>query len=110
MTLKSVCWQGVGLYLCACLGVLFSGNGFADDLEAGRATFDAYCAPCHGYDGIPIMPETPNFAKAERMEIADKDLLKSIMDGKGETMPPWGEILTPEQCAEVLAYIRVIPK
>lgn len=110
MVLNGTCWRKIGLRICICCTLLISGNGFADDVAAGKIVYEGYCAACHGFDGIPIMPDTPNFAKAEKMEASDEELLNSIVNGKGDVMPPWLGILTEEQCAQVLAYIREMPE
>ena len=71
-----------------------------------QALYEENCGVCHGYDGIPILPNSPNFSSGERMEKTDAKLLKSINAGKGDIMPPWQEVLTPEQQKAVLKYIR----
>ena len=78
----------------------------ADPNERGRQFYEEICASCHGFDGIPILPASPNFSKGERMEKPDTELLKSITDGKGQLMPPWGTVLNEKDRADVLTYIR----
>jgi hypothetical protein len=63
---------------------------------------------CHGFDGIPMMRGTPNFANGERLEETDNQLLESIRKGKG-IMPSWAKILDEQERAVVLAYTRMIP-
>lgn len=104
----------------ACLGslawlmvALSWSHAFAEDddvIAHGKVIYENYCAGCHGFDGIPLLPETPNFYKAERMEIDDAILLASIRNGKGAVMPPWEAVLTEEQCRQALAYIRKMPE
>jgi len=80
-----------------------------EDADAGKQIFEMYCAACHGFDGVPLLPEMPNFAKGERMEKSDADLLKTIQEGKaGTVMPSWTGVLTVEQREEALAFIREI--
>lgn len=87
-----------------------SGAG-PDGLErmaAARATYEANCAACHGYDGIPMLPNAANFTNGNGVEKADAELRQIIAEGKGD-MPPWQDILShPEQIA-VLAYIKMFP-
>ena len=42
---------------------------------SGEAIYDAYCGTCHGFNGAPLLPNTPNFAEGERMEKSDSELL-----------------------------------
>jgi len=59
--------------------------------EAGQALFDQYCVSCHG-ERIPI---------AENIEQGYQAITTG---GAHETMPIWGEILTPEQLDALAAY------
>ncbi len=78
------------------------------DLASGQEIFEEYCAACHGYDGIRIIPEAPNFSDGESLEKEDPDLLTAIRDGKGEIMPLWSSDLSEQQMLDVLAYIRTL--
>ena len=73
--------------------------------EAIRETFDDNCAACHGYDGVPMLPGTPNFVAGERLERSDEELLTTIAQGK-DLMPPWEDEFTVEQRKQLLNYIR----
>ena len=64
--------------------------------------FKQYCAKCHGEDGKADTPrgqkmKARNFTDAEwQSGESDKDLIKSVTEGKDD-MPPFGKKLTPEQ-------------
>lgn len=87
-------------------------SGFAhagdSDLSAlhGKDIYDSYCGPCHGFNGSPLLPHTPDFSVGERMEKSDSELLESIRAGKGKAMPAWLGILSEKECEEVLQFIR----
>ena len=78
------------------------------DLVSGQNIFEEFCAACHGFDGIRVIPEAPNFADGESLEKETPDLLASIRDGKGEIMPLWSNDLSEQQMLDVLAYIRTL--
>ncbi len=88
----------------------------AEDLarvDATKEIYHANCAACHGFDGTPGMIGVPNFAKGERLEKGDPELLVSMRDGKvteaaGIAMPPWKGTLSEEEMRAVLGYLRVI--
>lgn len=73
----------------------------------GREIFHERCAICHGADGIPLLQGVPEFAKGERLDKPDEELLNSIQHGKG-IMPPWGEVLADKERKDALRYARVI--
>ena len=76
--------------------------------EAGATIFATNCAPCHGAAGQGLIG--PNLT--DRYWIhggANTDLFRVITDGVIEKgMTPWGSILSPEQRAQVIAFIRSI--
>jgi len=61
------------------------------------------CAKCHGDDGKADTTrgrnlKARNFTDAEwQADVTNAQLIKSVTDGKGDDMPPWGKKLTPEQ-------------
>jgi mono/diheme cytochrome c family protein len=58
----------------------------------GKVIFDRYCSTCHG-ERIP---------RATTLEKARQSILSG---GSHETMPAWGNILTPEQVSSLVGYI-----
>lgn len=88
------------------LNVLQYIRTFAAGLEGGKETFEEFCAACHGYDGINVVPDVPSFARGESLQQSDAVLLKSIRAGKGDIMPAWSEDLSEQDMKNVLAYIR----
>ncbi|MDP6397702.1 MAG: cytochrome c [Arenicellales bacterium] len=96
---------------CWALSVQAGDGGISQkDMEAlagARDIYHASCAMCHGYDGVPIVSGVPNFAKGERLDKPDKELLSTIAQGR-EAMPPWAKVLSQGEQTAVLAYIRVL--
>ena len=87
---------------------LLGGHTHAGDSSpvSGREIFNAYCGACHGFNGSPLLPNTPDFAAGERMDKSDSELLDAIRAGKGIAMPAWKGILSDAECATVLQFIR----
>ncbi|MBI5327496.1 MAG: cytochrome c [Deltaproteobacteria bacterium] len=77
------------------------------DVAKGKEIFHERCAACHGADGNALLPNAPSFAKGERMEKTDSELLKTIKHGK-EMMPPWEGVISDEEQLNTLNYVRVI--
>ena len=76
-------------------------------LEKGREIFHSRCAVCHGFDGVPELPEAPDFSKGERLEKSDAELIEAIKHGK-DIMPAWKDELSEDEIGQVLAYSRII--
>jgi mono/diheme cytochrome c family protein len=77
-----------------------------------RKLFQQHCVKCHGADGKGrparrLMPEIPNFTKGSwQRRRSDAQLLASILDGKGDDMPPMGRKLGKKQARRLVAYVR----
>ncbi len=102
------------------LALLVAPSAFADDLP-GKASYDTYCSTCHGTagggDGVAgaaLTPKPANFTDPAfwaREDINDEHLTKVIKEGgasvgKSPMMAPWGGVLSDEQVAEVIAYVK----
>jgi mono/diheme cytochrome c family protein len=81
----------------ACAGDAFT----PEQVASGRALYARNCAPCHG----PRMqdPESAfdlrKFPRDERARF-----IASVTRGKNQ-MPPWGDLLKPEEIAALWAYV-----
>lgn len=100
--------MGLTVTIAAIAASLLCSHAQAGDSSAvpGRDIFDAYCGPCHGFNGSPLLPNVPNFSAGERMDKSDSELLDSIRAGKGTAMPAWSGILSDEALEVVLQFIR----
>ena len=83
----------------------------------GNIVFQNYCVKCHGVnaDGNGRAAKLYNPRPANLVTSDKNDLYKETIIRKGgaamarsEFMPPWGEELTDEQIADVVAYLRSI--
>jgi mono/diheme cytochrome c family protein len=70
------------------------------------------CASCHGDDftgaeARALHPEIPDFTLAAwQKRRSDAQLLVSILDGKGKSMPPQHHRLNRDQARALVAYVR----
>jgi mono/diheme cytochrome c family protein/uncharacterized membrane protein len=84
----------------------------AEGTPAARDLFRQRCVRCHGADGTGSrvrrrQPEIPDFTDpAWQARRSDAQLLASILDGKGEEMPPWRGKISEEQARSLVAYVR----
>jgi mono/diheme cytochrome c family protein/uncharacterized membrane protein len=84
----------------------------AAETATARELFGQHCVKCHGADGTGSRlrrrrPEIPNFTESSwQARRSDAQLLASILDGKGQEMPPWREKLSEKQARGLAAYVR----
>ncbi|MEW8187985.1 MAG: c-type cytochrome [Candidatus Thiodiazotropha endolucinida] len=86
------------------------------DPELGFRVYRKYCSICHGKEGdgngtmtnlIGIKPiDHTNPHKTDKL--ANEDLARSILDGKGRFMPAWRDILTKSEVDGLVSYIRLL--
>jgi cytochrome c oxidase cbb3-type subunit 3 len=79
--------------------------------DGGKVVYEQYCQACHQADGKGSggMLAADFTADPSRLAKSDAELLSSINDGyKGSVgiMPPWKGTVSPQEQADVLAYIR----
>ena len=99
--------------------VLLIGTGIllaqpSDGLQRGQSLYREHCMDCHGTAGKGDGPKAPflsprpgNLVSAATSAKTDKELLRTIAQGKPRTaMPGWKEALPEEDQQAVLQYIR----
>lgn len=77
----------------------------AGDVFAGQRLYTQHCEVCHGNDGFPLLPGTPNLARGQVVLVPDQILLRSLRYGKG-LMPGFESVLGRRELLDVLAYTR----
>lgn len=73
-------------------------------IEAGKSTFNSTCAAyCHGQNPSLFVGRTG---------LNEEYVYGTIRDGgKGATpMPPWGDVFSPEEIWELVAYLKSLGK
>jgi mono/diheme cytochrome c family protein len=84
------------------------------ELSLGEASrnFQRSCAKCHGNDGRggemrDSLPSIPDFtSRAWHEPHSDAQLLVSVLDGKGDGMPPFRDKVSREQARNLVAFVR----
>lgn len=87
------------------------------------ATFKHYCSVCHGLEGrgdgqyysddLPARPADLTNQTAMQ-SLSDEHLTQVITEGsaavgKSPLCPPWGRVLSKEQVADLVSYVRQLP-
>ena len=100
-----------GALFVATLLVVATSSSFATEPSAsdpaqvtkGKALYGTNCLHCHGINMV-----TPGTAAFDLREFPHDDkarFVNSVTHGKNNRMPPWGDILKPEDIDNLWAYI-----
>jgi mono/diheme cytochrome c family protein len=76
----------------------------AAQIQQGRALYERLCSHCHGFN--MVTPGTVAYDLREFPHDAKTRFVDSVTHGKNNRMPPWGDMLSPEQIDEIWAYVR----
>ena len=88
---------------------LFAAAPVHADIFKGRKLYAEHCARCHGHDGRPVVPGTPNISRGEGMMAPDQTLLRSLQYGKG-LMPGFETVIRGRELFDVLVYTRSLQR
>lgn len=91
----------------ACVLAFGAGSAVAADTQRGGTIYSSHCAVCHGANGNPVMPGTPDFRRMERLMQPDVQLVTAIRNGKG-AMPGYFGVLRERELFDVVAYLRTL--
>jgi mono/diheme cytochrome c family protein len=71
-------------------------------VDLGKITYAQKCSHCHGPNMVNAGTITPDL----RAFPDDRTrFITTIKQGKNGRMPPWGDLLSDEQIAEIWAYV-----
>lgn len=107
MRFAATCLAAVSASVLGCMVAYAQPDSQDADIDRGKEIYHEKCAVCHGVDGVPILPGAPEFAKGERLDKPEEELLKSIQHGKG-MMPAWKDTLSAEERKDALRYATVL--
>ena len=89
------------------LAALASPVACAADVTKGGQLYAKHCAGCHGSNGVPIIPGTPNFTQPQTMMRSDAAFATVIRNGR-MTMPGYRGVLKESEVYDVIAYLRTL--
>jgi len=109
LILKFAVWSSAGALLLFLGVVLAPAPARAFDIKAGQSVYENHCQSCHGPEGTPTMPGTPDFARGEGLGVTDSELARGIKRGKN-LMPAYEALMKDEDVLNVIAYIRTFQR
>lgn len=96
---------GLGVVALGLGAIATADPAAAGNVFNGRKLYNQHCASCHGQDGRPTLPGTPNLARGEGLLAPDRLLMRSLQFGKG-LMPGFEAVLRGRDILDVIAYTR----
>nr|YP_010336729.1 cytochrome c553 [Stylonema alsidii]UNJ15135.1 cytochrome c553 [Stylonema alsidii] len=83
-----------------------STSAFAADIEHGEQIFTANCAACHSGGNNAIVPDRTLKKEAlEGYEMKSVEAITKQVTGGKNSMPAFGDRLTPEEIDDVASYV-----
>jgi cytochrome c6 len=79
----------------------------ATDIFNGQLVYETHCLGCHGVDGMPLVPGTPDFTLGQTLDKPDRPLFEAISFGIN-LMPGYDGIINNQEILDVIAYIRTL--
>jgi cytochrome c55X len=76
----------------------------ADLLAQGHDLYDDLCATCHGRDMVNAGTFSFDLRKFPREDFTR--FQDSVVNGKNQAMPAWGDKITDDDLAALWAYVR----
>jgi mono/diheme cytochrome c family protein len=83
---------------------LSGGRGF--DEQGGEAIYASVCAACHQKDALGAAGAASYPALARNENLASAGYIESVLFGGLRGMPPLGQMMSDEQVADVINYVR----
>src|SRR5271157_6326011 len=84
--------------------------------DVGKEVFTANCAPCHGPDGRARTPAGRKLHAKDLTEskLTDDETRKQVNEGRkdqrGALMPPFKDVLKPDQIDAVIVFVKRLRK
>jgi|SRR5690348_5667399 len=78
-------------------------GGDAAQVDEGRRIYAQHCSHCHGFNMVSAGNVTFDLREFPRDQ---KDrFLESVVNGKDNRMPPWGDVLSVDEIEAIWAYV-----
>ena len=79
-----------------------TGNPVQAQIDHGKSTYAEKCSHCHGPNMVNAGTITPDL----RTFPNDRDRFTTTVKlGKNNRMPPWGDLLSDDEIADLWAYV-----
>ena len=104
-TLRIALFSSLTLAAAACGNSPASiANTLVGNAASGKTVYQSDCISCHGSDGASGSARKPVAALAQSNP---EQAISVVLAGDGE-MPAWSGVLTDQQIADVVAYLKTL--
>jgi len=79
----------------------------AADPGRGQQVYAMHCATCHGENGHPVWPGTPDFKRTTVLLKPEAQLVAAIRRGRG-AMPAYAGVIRDRDMPDLMAYLRTL--
>lgn len=91
---------GMALFIAA-------SSASAADLVKAKQNYDRYCAACHGFTGMSVMPDAPNLRLNAGLMQPDLMIVNKLKSGSAKK-PPFVGLMSDQELFDVVTYARTI--
>lgn len=88
-------------------GVLLSPISHAFDAVKAKQNYDRYCAACHGFNGMSVMPDAPNLRLNQGLMQSDQQIVQKLKTGSTRK-PPFIGLINERELLDIVIYSRTI--
>jgi len=93
--------------LLALVSLFTAATVSSQDLEIGRLLWLSNCSACHGENGKPTLPLTPDISRGEGMEKSRFQHLRTVRNGSGN-MPAFAGAIRDEFIVDIVTYMMTL--
>lgn len=79
----------------------------AADLAKAKQNYDRFCAACHGFNGMSVMPDAPNLRLNAGLMQPDITIVTKLKSGSAKK-PPFVGLMSDQELFDVVTYARTI--
>lgn len=79
----------------------------AADLAKAKQNYDRFCAACHGFNGMSVMPDAPNLRLNAGLMQPDISIVNKLKTGSAKK-PPFVGLMSDQELFDVVTYARTI--
>lgn len=79
----------------------------AADLVRAKQNYDRFCAACHGFNGMSVMPDAPNLRLNAGLMQPDISIVTKLKAGSAKK-PPFVGLMSDQELFDVVTYTRTI--
>ena len=79
----------------------------ANDQIKAKQNYARFCAACHGFNGISVVPDAPNLRMNQGLLQSDLQIVQKLKMGSARKPPMMG-LLSDQELQQIIIYTRTI--